>query len=96
MPKQKSKAKRRRIKFYLDSPGATSVSLVGGFNNWDSKIHPMKMNKDGIWEKVVILPPGRYEYRFFVDGQWRNDPKNDQVCANSYGSQNNIITVSAK
>jgi len=28
-----------------------------------------------------------------VDGQWQNDPNNDQTVANSFGTLNNILTV---
>ena len=34
-----------------------------------------------------------YEYRFLVDGQWRNDPANDQLCANCFGGTNNIMKI---
>jgi 1,4-alpha-glucan branching enzyme len=94
--KSEKKVKKHRVKFLLDSPKAKMVSLVGDFNNWKDSTHPMKKNKDGIWEKSVVLPPGSYEYKFFVEGQWLNDPGNDQACTNSFGTLNNIIDVSAK
>lgn len=87
---------RRRIEFVLDSPQAQQVILVGDFNHWDPKVHPMKKDKDGAWRKVVMIPPGRYEYRFWVDGEWVNDPFNTQRCLNCFGSENNIIDVVAQ
>jgi len=47
-----------------------------------------------VWTKVVMVFPGRYEYRYFADGQWCNDPVNPHKCANGFGSQNDIIVVS--
>jgi hypothetical protein len=31
---------------------------------------PMQLNQDGIWEKILMLYPGRYEYKFLRDGEW--------------------------
>ena len=87
---------KKRVKFLLEAAGAKETNLLGDFNNWNSRTHPMKKNPKGVWEKTIMLFPGRYEYRFLVDGEWWNDPLNNQVCINSYGSQNNIIIVSAK
>jgi 1,4-alpha-glucan branching enzyme len=94
--KAKTKAGRRRIVFLLEAPDAGLVSLVGSFNGWDEKSHRMNKNDDGIWEKILMLYPGRYEYKFLVDGQWWNDPRNDRVCANSFGTQNSVVKVSGR
>ncbi|MBU0733765.1 MAG: glycogen-binding domain-containing protein, partial [Proteobacteria bacterium] len=55
--------------------------------------HPMKKEDDGAWKKIIMVPPGRYEYRFLVDGEWWNDPGNSQVCPNCFGSLNNFLIV---
>jgi len=66
---------------------------MGDFNHWNEKIHPMKRGDDGGWKKYIMVPPGRYEYRFLVDGQWWNDPNNSQVCPNCFGTTNNVLKV---
>jgi hypothetical protein len=53
----------------------------------------MQQNGNGKWIKILMLPPGTYEYKFFVDGCWENDPKNDKVRPNSFGTQNNLIQI---
>ena len=73
---------------------ANTVSLVGDFNQWDPKRHPMKMREEGTWEKTVVLSPGKYEYKFMVDGTWENDPQNSELLYNRYGTLNNVLTVS--
>ena len=88
-----STAGRRRIEFRLDRPKAKVVSVAGDFNGWDTKAHPMRQNKDGVWTKAVMVFPGRYEYRFFADDQWCNDPRSASKCANCYGTQNDYIVV---
>jgi 1,4-alpha-glucan branching enzyme len=87
------KPKKRRVTFSLTSPDAKEVILMGDFNQWNPKAHPMKKNKNGVWEKVTFLFPGTYEYRFMVDGQWKNDPENLQTRTNQFGTENNLIDV---
>lgn len=96
MPKAKSKQKikRRRWTFTLDAAEAKEVILMGDFNDWNPKSHPMKKNENGMWNKVVMLTPGDYEYKFLVDGQWREDPLNERVCPNRFGTYNNVINLS--
>jgi 5'-AMP-activated protein kinase regulatory beta subunit len=84
--------KRQRVTFSFEAAAAREVILVGEFNNWDPQKHAMTHDGDGTWNKTVMLAPGRYEYKFFVDGDWKIDPKNSQICANSFGTQNNFYT----
>jgi 1,4-alpha-glucan branching enzyme len=92
----KEKTKRKRVGFYLDAPNAQHVFLAGDFNDWEISKHPMKRSAGGIWQKITVLYPGRYEYKFLVDGHWRIDPANDRTKWNCYGSQNSVIDVEAK
>ena len=87
------KTKRRRVTFSYEAPHAAEVMLMGDFNNWNSKKHPMKNDGDGVWTKYVLLSPGDYEYKFLVDGDWKTDPHNDKKCVNCYGTYNNVISV---
>jgi 1,4-alpha-glucan branching enzyme len=91
--KKKNAVKRRRIEFVLEMPLAGQVILMGDFNQWDPKKHPMRKDKKGAWRKTVMIYPGRYEYRFWVDGEWCNDPRNTLKCPNCFGSENNILEV---
>jgi 5'-AMP-activated protein kinase regulatory beta subunit len=91
--KSEARPKRRKITFSLTSPDAKEVILMGDFNQWNPKVHPMKKNKTGLWEKATLLFPGTYEYRFIVDGQWENDPNNAQTRTNQFGTKNNFIVV---
>ena len=69
------------------------VMLIGDFNNWNLKKDPMHKHKNGTWIKTVIIPPGRYEYKFLVDGQWKEDPKNNKICPNCFGTQNSVLDL---
>jgi 1,4-alpha-glucan branching enzyme len=51
--------------FAVWAPNARSVSVVGDFNSWDGRLHPMRsLGASGIWELFVpALASGeRYEY----------------------------------
>ena len=72
----KTKPKKRKAVFLLSAPQATEVYLVGDFNDWNGKKHPLKKNPDGVWEKITFLPSGRYEYKFVVDDNWLLDQTN--------------------
>lgn len=91
--RSKQKPKRRRVIFSFKSSDAKEVILIGDFNNWNTKKHPMKSNGDGMWNKSVVIPPGRYEYKFLVDRQWKEDPQNDKICLNCFGTYNNVLDL---
>jgi len=53
------------VAFAVWAPNARAVSVVGDFNSWDARLHPMRsLGASGVWE--VFLPdaaPGaRYKY----------------------------------
>jgi len=81
------------MEFKLYAPKAKKVSLVGSFNNWDTKSLSAKKDSKGNWTAKVNLKPGRYEYKFFIDGSWVNDPHCPSLITNSFGSQNCVIEV---
>jgi 1,4-alpha-glucan branching enzyme len=84
---------RRKVSFVFESPQSQKVSLVGNFNDWDEKKHPMKNDGNGVWTKSVMLMAGIYEYKFVADQKWVQDPMNSRLIANSFGTLNNIIEV---
>jgi 1,4-alpha-glucan branching enzyme len=61
------------VHFAVWAPNAKRVSVIGDFNRWDGKKHPMKLLGDsGIWE---IFIPGIDEgelYKFEVKSKYRN------------------------
>jgi 1,4-alpha-glucan branching enzyme len=91
--KPRSKPNRRRVTFSVTAQEANEVILMGDFNHWNPKTHPMKKDESGKWMKTVIIPPGRYEYKFLVDGNWLEDPLNNVFCINCHGTHNSVILV---
>jgi len=91
--KSVSKTKRRKIRFMFTADEAKSVRIAGDFNNWREDGKMLKRNGSDVWQITLMLPPGTYEYKFLVDGKWENDPLNDQLCLNCFGTRNNFIAV---
>jgi 1,4-alpha-glucan branching enzyme len=94
MPRKKSKeSNTKRVRFSLQAPEAESVSLAGDFNGWDVNSLPMKRDTKGGWKANVDLEPGRYEYRFCVDGSCQDDPNTSETVGNPFGTRNCIRVV---
>jgi 5'-AMP-activated protein kinase regulatory beta subunit len=60
----------------------------------------MNSHGDGSWRVELELAPGRYEYKFIVDGAWCCEPGHaDADCAdcvpNACGTMNRVIEVPA-
>jgi len=82
--------KEKEIDFVWPCPNASEVSVIGDFTGWEKKI-PLRRFKDGVWRRKVALPgPGRYEYKFFVDGEWQTDPQNHATVFNPHGTLNSV------
>ena len=77
-------------------PDAIDVCVAGSFNNWQPQATPLVPLGNGKWAKELTLPAGSYEYRFVVDGQWVTDPKAQVVAPNPFGSENGVLTVTAR
>jgi len=84
-----------KVTFVLPEPEARHVALAGEFNNWSPDATPMKRQADGLWETTLALAPGRYEYKFVVDGQWIPDPRARESVGNQQGTLNSVVEVHA-
>jgi len=74
---------------------AQTVKLAGDFNGWNGEVTPLRrLDSDGTFEVRLPLGPGRYRYRYVVDGRWINDPFNAAVETNPFGDLNNVVVVS--
>ena len=81
------------VEFCLKAPSAGTVKLAGEFTQWEKAALTLAKNGDGIWKARVVLPPGRYAYRFLVDGDWHDDPHCTESLPNPYGSTNAIVEI---
>jgi chromosome partitioning protein len=82
-----------RVHFLVDFPKAESVRLTGTFCDWSAEGLALERRSDGLWECETILPAGRHEYRYVVDGVWRPDPHNHEIVSNAFGESNSLLEV---
>ena len=91
--KREVKPDIRKVIFRLKSPKASQVFLVGDFNDWNVRANPMQKDQEGLWESTLILQTGRYEFKFMVDGKWRESRGDEFTALNRFGSLNNVVIV---
>lgn len=92
----KTRAKKKTIRsteFSLTAPEAKEVFVAGDFNDWNPSELAMRKFKAGKYVKKMKLKPGRYEYLFVVDGNWRTDPANTNRHPNVFGTENSVIEI---
>ena len=83
--------KTQDFKFY--APQAKKVGLGGDFNGWKADKNPLKKDATGNWTTSLKLKPGRYEYRYLVDGVWQNAQDSGFCVPNGLGSWNCVVEV---
>lgn len=78
------------VTFYLrNNTNAQRVMLAGSFNDWNPEV--LRMNKtDSGWIATVKLGPGKYWYKFIVDGNWTIDKDNATVENDGRGNDNSV------
>ncbi len=53
------------VSFAVWAPGAKRISVVGDFNSWDGRYHPMRtLGSSGVWELFIpgLEPGAKYKY----------------------------------
>lgn len=88
--------KLTEVRFSVFAPDAKEVFLVGEFNNWRADDNSRMSADNGTWQKKLGLTPGKYRYRFVIDGSWVEDISNPLKEMNPYGSQDSLVEVAKK
>ena len=99
-PTSPARTNNQKIHLSCHAPEAKAVFVAGTFNDWKPDAAPLHRQSNGAWDLQVALAPGRYEYKFVVDGEWscepgaehenRDDPK---YCADEFGTMNRVLEV---
>jgi 1,4-alpha-glucan branching enzyme len=74
-------------------PQARRVTVAGDFNGWSADANPLEPRGEGRWQVTLTLKPGRYQYKFIVDGEWMPDPTAKQNVYNKFGTLNSVLEV---
>jgi chromosome partitioning protein len=80
------------VVFTIEAPAAARVQLAGDFNNWSPDLTEM-VETGPVWTKTLKLPPGRYRYRYVVDGEWRRDPHNAAAEPSPFGGEDSVLVL---
>ncbi|MBW7905332.1 MAG: glycogen-binding domain-containing protein [Phycisphaerae bacterium] len=100
MARSQQQERTKQVRFSCQAPDAKVVHLAGTFNGWDPRATPMAKRARGEWARELELAPGRYEYKFVVDGRWCCEPGQPDTPArapgcvcNEHGTMNRVIEV---
>jgi 1,4-alpha-glucan branching enzyme len=63
--------------FRVWAPNATSVSVVGEFNDWNPETHPMNREEGGVWAREIDGAVPGEQYQFEITNGDRHFRKND-------------------
>jgi enterochelin esterase-like enzyme len=74
---------------------AEAVAIYGSFNNWIQTKNYCAKESDG-WICRIDLAPGKYTYRFLVDGIGLTDPANSATEDDGQGRIDSVIVVKPK
>ncbi len=80
------------VTFTIEAPAAAHVQLAGDFNDWTPD--GSEMEAVGlVWRKTLKLAPGRYRYRYVIDGEWYSDPRNAAVEPSAFGGVDSVLVL---
>jgi hypothetical protein len=69
---------------------AWNVYIAGTFNNWSTMQTPM-IRCDSGWFITLRLKPGKYSYKYIIDGKWSPDPYNKLREDDRQGGENSVV-----
>jgi 1,4-alpha-glucan branching enzyme len=92
---KKTTSTKQKVTFRFTAPQAGTVQIAGDFTGWAEAPLAMKKDRSGTWKATVSLPPGRYEYRLLMDGQWTDDPQCPDRVPNQFGGENCVCVVTS-
>jgi len=84
-----------KVLFFFYGDQASSVSLAGEFNDWDSTSTRLQKDEHGMWRTALEAPPpGLYHYKFVINGEWWfEDPTNGMKAPDNRGGLNSVLII---
>jgi len=84
-----------KVTFAVPAEEAKKVTVVGSFNEWNSKkAVALKKLKNGTFKVTVDLEKDNsYEFKYLVDGTYVNDDQADAYAMNVFGTENGILNL---
>ena len=86
--------RKKRVRLEFTASPKSEVFVAGSFNDWNPVQTKLKdKTGSGTYRAALLLPHGRYEYKFVVNGKWVTDPQNQNTTLNGYGEKNSVVNV---
>ena len=84
-----------KVTFSVEAKEANTASVVGDFNNWNPAEGELSKLKNGTFKGVFEMPKdASYEFKYFVDGVFVNEPEADSFKWNDFaGAENGVLVV---
>ena len=84
-----------KVTFAVPAEEAKKVTVVGSFNEWNSKkAVALKKLKNGTFKGTVDLEKDNsYEFKYLVDGSYVNDDQADAYAVNVFGTENGVLNL---
>ncbi len=75
--------------------GAKKVTVTGDWVGWniDKGAALSDPDGDGTWSANVLIGPGKWLYKFVVDGKWLPDPNNPESVDDGFGGKNSVLVI---
>lgn len=82
-----------KVTFSFPAKEASSVAVAGDFNEWEKE--ELKKLKNGTFKGTVNVPiDSEYEFKYLVDGEWKNDTEADSYKWNDFAaSENSVVAI---
>lgn len=82
------------VRFRTIRPAARVVTVVGDFNDWDPVAAPMNgPDDDGGFDLELKLLPGRFDFQYWVDGEFRTPDGDVHRVQTGFGPPNGVVEV---
>lgn len=92
-PKTSPTIEGRKVTFMLYRPDAKEIAMAGSFNNWKAIKMFRKKDDPATWGVQFVLPPGQYNYKYIINGNWMPDPENYAMIQDDNGNWNSSFRI---
>ncbi|MBQ2601609.1 MAG: glycogen-binding domain-containing protein [Treponema sp.] len=82
-----------KIRFIYTGLSGQQVRLGASFTNWDSWIYTLQEVRPGQYQIDLPLPPGKYEYAYYIGMKSYPDKTNPERCYTPDGKEASLLVV---